>query len=151
MSRKRLGMNLQSLPDTIQVIFATAGGLGLRGAFVYVGAYQFRYRCAEPSGEYRSGFESHLITKNEMADVDFDVGLQFRVNGKPRKVWTLLIAYEPNDTYTVWLYEAHAGRTTDSMVLACHREVYNDMLKEVIEQTYDQAIQTHNAGFIPLS
>jgi len=151
MSRKRLGMNLQSLPDTIQVIFATAGGLGLRGAFVYVGAHQFRYRCAESSGEYRSGFESHLTTKNAMADVEFDVGLQFRVNGKPRKVWTLLIAYEPNDTYTVWLYEAHAGRTADSMVLACHREVYNDMLKEVIEQTYDQAIQTHNAGFIPLS
>ncbi len=144
-------MNLQSLPDTIQVIFATACGLDIRGAFVYVGAHQLRYRCAEASGEYRSGFESRLITKNGMPDVEFDVGLQFRVNGKPRKVWTVLIAYEPNDTYTVWLYEAKGGRTADSMVLACHREVYNDMLKEVIEQTYDQAIQTHNAGFIPLS
>ena len=151
MSRKRLSMNLQSLPDTIQVIIATAGGLGLRGAFVYVGASHFRYRCDEAEGEHRSDFESRLVTTHGAPDVEFDVGLQFRVNGKPRKMWTMLIAYEPNDTYTVWLYEAHAGRTADSMVLACHREVYNDMLKDVIEQTYDLAIQTQNGGFIPLS
>ena len=143
-------MNLQSLPETIQVLIATAGGLGLRGAFVYLGAERFRYQCAEPVGEYRSGFESRVVTKNGSPDVEFDVGLQFRVNGKPRKAWTMLVAYEPNDTYTVWLYETHAGRTADSMILACHREVYNDNLKEVIEQTYDRAIETHNGGFIPL-
>ena len=143
-------MNLQSLPDTIQVIIATAGGLGLRGAFVYVGASHFRYRCDEAEGEHRSDFESRFATTHGAPDVEFDVGLQFRVNGKPRKVWTMLIAYEPNDTYTVWLYETHAGRTADSMVLACHREVYNDMLKDVIEQAYDRAIETQNGGFIPL-
>ncbi len=48
------------------------------------------------------------------------------------------------------MYETHAGRTADSMVLACHREVYNDMLKDVIEQAYDRAIETQNGGFIPL-
>ena len=37
------------------------------------------------------------------------------------------------------------------MVLACHRDVYCDLLKGLIEAVYDRAIQTHNGGFIPLT
>jgi hypothetical protein len=37
------------------------------------------------------------------------------------------------------------------MVLACHRDVYCDVLQSVIESTYDEAIRERNGGFIPLS
>jgi uncharacterized protein (DUF1697 family) len=83
--------------------------------------------------------------------VDYEVGLQCRVNGKPGRAWTLIITYEPTDVYTVWLVEGHKGRQPDSMVLACQRDIYCDTLQSAIESTYDTAIREHNDGFIPLS
>ncbi|MCL4180470.1 MAG: hypothetical protein KJ072_22335, partial [Verrucomicrobia bacterium] len=130
---------------------AQAGGLGLAGAFTYVGANQFTYRCAEAEGEYRSSRPSRLVSEPGLGFVDYEVGLQARVNGKRGRAWTLIIAYEPDDTYTVWLVEAWRGRKADSMVLACHRDVYCDTLQSVIESTYDEAIREHNGGWIPLS
>ncbi|HNQ89031.1 MAG TPA: hypothetical protein PKM73_10490 [Verrucomicrobiota bacterium] len=144
-------MKTESLPETVQAIIAQAGGLGLRGAFVYVGASAFTYRCAEPHGEYRSSRPSRLVSEGGQGFVDYEVGLQCRVNGKRGHVWTLIIAYEPNDVYTVWLVEAHRQRQPGSMVLACQRDVYCDTLQGVIEAAYDRAIQEHNQGFIPLS
>ena len=73
-----------------------------------------------------------------------------RVNGKPGRAWTLIIVYEADDTYTVWLVEAHARRNAESMVLACVLNVHCDTLQSVIEDTYDRAIAEHNGGFIPL-
>lgn len=32
--------------------------------------------------------------------VDFEVGVKLKVNGKRGKAWTMVIAYEPDDTYT---------------------------------------------------
>jgi len=63
----------------------------------------------------------------------------------------VIIAYEPDDTYTVWLVEGHRARQPDSMVLTCHRDVYCDTLQGVIEAAYDHAIREHNQGFIPLA
>ena len=56
-------MKLESLPETVQAIIAQAGGLGLRGAFVCIGASAFSYRCAEAVGECagRSGLTSILV------------------------------------------------------------------------------------------
>ena len=48
----RSPMKLEFLPRTVQAIIAQAGGLGLPGAFVCVGAHAFSYRCLEPVGEY---------------------------------------------------------------------------------------------------
>ena len=48
-------MQTKPLPDTIRAILDQAGGLGLTGAFVYIGAQDFTYRCAEMVGEYPSG------------------------------------------------------------------------------------------------
>jgi hypothetical protein len=144
-------MKTESLPDTIQAILAQAGGLGLTGAFVYVGADHFTYRCAQRHGEYRSSRPSRLVSEGGPPRVEYEVGLQCRVNGKTGHRWTLIIAYEPTDVYTVWLVEGHAARTADTMVLACHRDVYCDTLQGVIEAAYDRAIQEHNGGFIPLS
>jgi hypothetical protein len=144
-------MKPNTVPDTVQAIIAQAGGLGMRGALIYVGARDITYRCAEPKGEYRSGRRSELVLKRGLGSVSFEVGVKFRVNGKPGRDWTMVIAYEPNDTYTVWLVEGHRHRQMDSMVLACHRDVYCDTLQSVIEQTYDEAIRDRNQGFIPLS
>ena len=57
-------MDAASLPETIRTIIDQAGGLGLRGAFTYIGASQFCYRCAEPHGEYRSASPSRLTSEN---------------------------------------------------------------------------------------
>jgi hypothetical protein len=144
-------MNSKTLPDTIRTIIAQAGGHSLRGAFVYIGAYDHSYRCAELHGEYRSGRPSRLVADNRRGYVDYEVGLQCQVNGKRGKAGTLIIAYEPNDTYTVWLVEGHRERSADSMVLARVEDVYCDTLQSVIEAAYDRAIHEHNHGFIPLS
>jgi hypothetical protein len=143
-------MKLKTLPETVQAILAQAGGLGLHGAFTYIGASAFSYRCAEAVGEYRSSRPSRLVSESGLGFVDYEVGLQCRVNGKRGHAWTLIVAYEPDDTYTVWLVEAHRERQPGSMVLACHRDVYCDTLQGVVEAAYDEAIRTHNHGFIPL-
>jgi hypothetical protein len=143
-------MKLESLPETVQAILAQAGGLGLHGAFGYIGASAFSYRCAELVGEYRSARTSRLVSEGGQGFVDYEVGLQCRVNGKRGRVWTLIVAYEPTDVYTVWLVEARRERKPSEMVLACHRDVYCDTLQGVIEAAYDEAIRAHNQGFIPL-
>jgi hypothetical protein len=143
-------MDPDSIPETIRTIIAQAGGLGLRGAFTYIGAQKFRYRCAQSEGEYRSAYHSRLTSEGGPPRVDFDVGLEFHVNGNPGSDWIHVIAYEPDDTYSVWLVEGHAYRKAATMVLACVRDVYCDTLQSVIEQTYDRAIAEHNQGFIPL-
>ena len=144
-------MQLASLPETVQAILAQAGGLGLNGAFAYIGAQHFTYRYAEAVGEYRSARTSRLVSEAGQGFVDYEVGLQCRVNGKRGRRWTLIVAYEPNDVYSVWLVEGHRGRQPGSMVLACHRDVCSDTLQSVIESVYDRAIIEHNRGFIPLS
>ena len=143
-------MDLKTLPETIRTIIEQAGGFGLHGAFAYIGASQPTYRCPQPVGEYRSGRPSRLATEDGCSFVDFEVGLCCKVNGKPGRSWSLIITYEPDDTYAVWLVEGHAKRKAESMVLACHRDVYCDTLKTTIECAYDEAINEHNGGFIPL-
>jgi hypothetical protein len=143
-------MKCKTLPDTIQTIIAQAGGHGLHGAFVYIGAHDYTYRCTEMHGEYRSGRRSKLVSRDRATVVDYEVGLQCRVNGKRGCDWTLIIAYEPDDTYTIWLVEGHPGRQSDSMVLTHQEDVYCDTLQSAIEAIYDHAIQEHNGGFIPL-
>jgi hypothetical protein len=144
-------MNSKSLPDTIRTIIAQAGGHSLHGAFVYIGAYDYSYRCAELHGEYQSGKPSRFISSQGGGHIQYEVGLQCRINGKRGRDWTLIIAYEPDDTYTLWLVEGHSERSADSMVLACQEDVYCDTLQSVIEAVYDRAILEHNGGFIPLS
>ena len=143
-------MDLKSLPETIRTIIEQARGLGLHGAFVYIGASKLTYRCPQPVGEYRSGRPSRLSTEDGCSFVDFEVGLSCRVNGKRSRAWTLIVTYEPDDTYAVWLVEGHAQRRAESMVLACHRDVYCDTMKTTIECAYDEAISEHNCGFIPV-
>jgi len=142
-------MKLKSIPETIRTIIEQAGGLGLRGAFVYIGASKLVYRCAQSTGEFRSGKPSCLSTEAGSPSIAFDVGLSCRVNGKRGREWTMIIAYEPDDTYTIWFVEGHAERTRATMVLACHRDVYCDSLQTTVERMYNEAIHQHNQEFIP--
>ncbi len=80
------------------MVNAQAGGLGLHGAFTYIGASAFSYRCAEALGEYRSSRPSRLVSENGQRFVDYDVGLQCRVNGKPGRAWTLSPLH-PNEAH----------------------------------------------------
>ncbi len=61
------------IPETIRTIIDQAGGLGLRGAFTYIGASQLRYRCARADGEYRSAYPSRLTSEAGPPRVDFGV------------------------------------------------------------------------------
>ncbi|MCZ7636603.1 MAG: hypothetical protein M5U12_11605, partial [Verrucomicrobia bacterium] len=140
-----------TVPETIRTIIAQAGGQRISGAFAYVGARKLTYRCARLEGEFRSSRDSRLRTDLAMPFVDYEVGLQFQVNGKRGRVWTMIVAYEPNDTYTAWLVEGRRRRGQLGLKeLACARDVYCDTLKGVIEAVYDRAIRDHNDGFIPM-
>lgn len=134
-------------PDTILTIIAQLGGNKLNSALLYVGASQLAFRCPQLEGSYRSGYVSK--TERGQPGVHYEVGLRFRVNGRRGQAWTMIVAYEPDDTYTVWLVRL-IGNARRFDVIACHRDVYCDVLKKVVERTYDEAIRTHNDGFIPL-
>lgn len=142
----------KELPYTIRTIIAQCGGMGLRGAFTYVGAHQFTFKCPQREGECRSSYRSKVTDEGL---VDYDVGLTFRVNGRPTQGWRTMIVYEPDDTYSVWLWrrtkptELKAGK--GGVVIDNCGDVYFDSLKEVVERMYDRAIKEHNDGFIPLS
>jgi hypothetical protein len=87
-------------------------------------------------------------TWNEKAgSVDFTVGLQFSVNGKPGEHWLFVVSYEPCDHYAVWLTVLAEGRR---IVIASRPEAYCDELSATVVQLYDDAIEARNGGFIPL-
>jgi len=138
------------LPDTIRSIVDQAGGTGMTGAFCYVGASQYVYLCPKADGEYRSGYKSHVAEQGDGSyTVKFGVGLRFKVNGKRGAGWYMVIAYEPDDTYTVWLVENRNNRNPSGMVLECMDDVYCDILKEVIEGMYDRALNNYCEGVVP--
>ena len=85
-------MELKSLPETIRTIVEQAEGFGLTGAFAYIGANHFAYRCTCPTGECRPDHSSKLTTEDGSAFFDYEVGLSCRGNGKRGRGWTLIIA-----------------------------------------------------------
>jgi hypothetical protein len=103
-------METRSLPEMIRTIIAQAGGLGLAGAFTYVGASQFTYRCPQAEGEYRSSRPSRLVSEAGLGFVDYEVRLQARVNGKHGRGWTLTNPTTP--TRSDWSRCVRGGRPT---------------------------------------
>ena len=140
----------KSVPYTIRTILQQMGGTGIKGALAYVGGQPSGYKCPQSDSEYRSGYRSH--EDEATGQVVWDVGLAFRVNGKRGQQWTMIVVYEPNDTYSVWLWrllhwrERLTGKVGE--VISHQDDVYCDMLQEVVEHMYDRAIQKHNQGFI---
>ena len=120
------------LPYQIQSIINQCGGIGLRGAFVYVGAHQFVYNVTKEMSD--SKFEDGFLT--------FGCGLMFKVNGGSRG-WKMAITLENSDTYTVRLM---AIRNCKATLLDSASDIYCDNLQSCVESMYDRAGQS--AGFI---
>lgn len=142
------------IPFTIQQIIEQAGGFGLSGALVYCGTrkWSFKHPATNLDTSCYPEKQSRLSSEGRpLPEVDYTVGLSAHVNGKRGKDWTLIVAYEPDDTYTVWLVEGHSRRTADSTVISHRRDVHAEDLQGVIEYLYDGAIKTANGGFIPIS
>jgi hypothetical protein len=141
-------------PYTIAVMMDQLGRR-LNGAFAYIGAHQITYRYplgAPRDREYRSGFKSH--EEPMIGGINYDVGLSFAVNGRRGQGWRMLVVYEPDDTYSVWL--CRRAKPTEKregkhiVVMDHHADVYGDELKHAVESMYDKAIKEHNGGWINL-
>lgn len=122
---------------------------GMVGALDYVGGHELFFNHP-PKGrdhECRSTFRSHL---EENGGLKYEVGLSFRVNGKQGESWHMTVAYEPDDTYTVWLMR-DAARRQASMpeVLASLGRVNSDDLQRAVESIYDEAIKAREPAFMP--
>lgn len=122
---------------------------GMVGALDYVGGHELFF-THPPNGrdhECRSSFHSHV---GENGSPKYEVGLSFRVNGKPGENWRMSIAYEPDDTYTVWLVrDIERRKLTMSEVLACMEQVNSDDLQHAVESIYDEAMRTPEQNFVP--
>jgi hypothetical protein len=122
---------------------------GMVGALDYVGGHELFF-THPPNGrdhECRSSFRSHV---GENGSPKYEVGLSFRVNGKPSENWRMTIAYEPDDTYTIWLVRDIACRqATLSEVLATVERVNSDDLQHTVESIYDAAVKTPERNIGP--
>lgn len=134
-------------PDTICWLIHHLGGRGLGGALAYVAGHQLAFKCEGQQGEWRGKYPTRETAEG---CIDYDVGLTFRVNGPPGQGWRFVVAYEPDDVYSVWLWRlAQTRGDKRGEVLAVARDVYADALRRVVECMYDDAIQKHCLGFIP--
>jgi hypothetical protein len=139
------------IPYAIRTIVQQVGGCGVHGALAYVGADHLCFKCPPSETEYRPSQRSEVMPNGLLS---YEVGLAFRVNGKRRQHWTMLIAYEPDDTYTVYLWR-RPSRTQlihgiAGLILDQCDQVYCDTLRSTVEQMYDRAIRKYCNGFIPL-
>ena len=136
-------------------------GHGTIGALAYVGGHElfFNHPAGGRDVERRSSFRSHLDDDGRLI---YEVGLSFRVNGKPGEDWRMAVAYEPDDTYTILLFRASAPRSPGNCnradeVLLRIENVQDDDLQHAVETLYDDALKTHanklpsEAGIPPLS
>ena len=117
---------------------------GMVGALNYVGGHElfFNHPTNGRDHECRSSFRSHFADSGKL---NYEVGLSFRVNGKPGEHWQMTIAYEPDDSYTIWLLrnagrrQSRAGATSE--VLANVEQVNGDDLQHTVESIYDEAVK----------
>src|ERR1700722_7702945 len=128
---------------------------GMIGALAYVGGSElfFNHPAGGRDGECRSTFWSHL---DGSGTLKFEVGLGFRVKSKPGDDCHRIVAYEPNDPYSVWLLSAstsHGWRhaETSGEMIACVNNINEDELQHVVESIYDTALKTRGLEGIPLS
>ena len=117
---------------------------GMVGALNYVGGHElfFNHPANGRDHECRSSFRSHIADNGRL---NYEVGLSFRARGKPGEQWQIIIAYEPDDTYTIWLLRSAARRQSRagamSEVVASMEQVNGDDLQHAVESIYDEAMK----------
>lgn len=140
-------MNIYDLPQTIQDMFIQMGGGKMSGAMIYCGVSKWSYTNIEREKQRNS-----FVTPS--GAVDTSVGIIMQVNGKRGAGWRIIVSYELSDTYTVRLWRkatpTEEKKDIFGVVLYTEEDVYCDMLQNIIEQMYDQAIREHNKGFVPI-
>lgn len=142
--------NHPAIPYTIQCILDQVGK-GLDGGIVYCGGYKLAATFPLDGNRECECRHDRESTVNALGVIDTPVSLSFRVNA--RRMVLVFISYEPDDTYTVRLWRAHklARRLKDGVmgeVLREQRDVYCDMLQEVVERFYDGYIREYQKGTI---
>ena len=122
-------------------------GTGLNGAFAYTGGKNivYKYRPDDSKPVNSQVLENGLI--------DYEIGIQYTPN--IGRNWKMIVSLEGSDTYTVRLWKPYtapkAAKTgLFGKVMAEAKYVYNDMLKDIVESMYDEAIKTHFGGFISI-
>lgn len=136
------------LPHTIKTIIDQTGGRGYTGALAYIGVQNLIFSHPDHSTdtECRPDEQSHI---DEDGVPVAEVALTFRPNTKRRTFMT--IAYEPDDTYTLYFYTISTRKgERKGKIIKRLEDVYCDMLREVIESTYDEYIKTAQNGFITI-
>lgn len=139
-----------ALPDTIQTMIDQMGGRGTRGAFTYVGAQNLMY-----NQKTKEGTPNETRYFPEHGTFDVDTGLTFNVNMGKGSQWKMIVAYQPSDTYSVFLWRGFRGEKaakTGKMGEAVTKihDVYADELQHTVESVYDDAIKKYKGVFIPL-
>jgi hypothetical protein len=92
---------------------------------------------------------------NSNGSLFYEVGIQFNVNVKRNQTWKMIVAYEPSDTYTVYMVKCYGAATAAkkgrlSEIKATAPDVYCDQLQAIVEGVYDDIIQEVNGGWIPI-
>lgn len=120
-------------PYTIEEIINQIGK-GIYGGFCYIGASNIVFNHPKHSYDYecRPSYPSNYDEENN--GINYEVGIQFTVNGPKGGGWKMVVAYEWDDTYTVYLWSKKG-------MIGYRRHVTCDALKGTVEMMYDWAMQ----------
>jgi hypothetical protein len=120
-------------------------GRGLNGGLVYVGAKQFIGQDKDIGG---------FSTIDDHGCIVAGCYLMFQVNGKRGQNWKIIVALEPNDTYTARLWRkanaAEARQGKIGVIIGEASDVYCDTLQGTVEEMYDAAIREFCGGLITI-
>lgn len=142
------------IPYTIRVLIIALGVdehlNQVSGLLKHVGANTIDYNCPKYDGICKPSFHSKA---NSYGSLDFEVGCQFEVNapkGKSHEQWRMVVAFESNSTYTVYLTRAATGaealHAIAGVVLDEVRDVTNAKLSDVVRSMHDRAIEKYSDG-----
>lgn len=139
--------NHPATPYTIQCILDQVGAM----CIAYCGGHKLGATFPLDGNRECECRPDRESTVTALGMIDTPVSLSFRVNA--RRMVLVFISYEPDDTYTVRLWRAHkkARRLKDGVmgeVLREQRDVYCDMLQDVVERFYDGYVREYQKGFI---
>jgi len=128
--------NKSQLPQFALDIYEQLGGWRLRGAITYCGGREVRYGKFNPSYPQVEPDDNCLF--------DFTNCLRFRPNTNRKSL--IIIAIQPSDTYTVWLWREKKELTGE--IVGYADDVYCDNLQRIVEGMYDAYIKEYQKGFI---
>ena len=128
-----------------QMMEQAQGRKGLGSSFVYVGARSMQAECRDDDCK---ALDSKW--RDDGYGVDAEITIRFRPNFGNRKVW-FQIALDGNDTYSFYVYQViiRKGNMKVEKWLEM-KDVYAEMLCDLIEEKYDMFIEQKLGGFIPL-